>query len=95
MKVLLGWLKQKWVQQDHQELCTNYYVTFSSPSGQSVLRHLLDTVYFNVYEGSDPHEAAIHNAKRCVIHDILVNIDAGENPNKYKLKTEEDHGLHP
>jgi hypothetical protein len=65
------------------ELVRAYHATFASPQGQLVLQHLLDTVYFSVYEGKDHHEAAVHNARRSVVHEILLNIDIGEHPEKY------------
>lgn len=54
-----------------------------SIDGQQVLQHLLDTEYFQVYHGTDPYQAVAFNARRAVIHEILVNIDIAENPQRY------------
>jgi len=37
-----------------------------------------------VYEGDNPALAMAHNARRSVIHDILVNLDMAEFPRKYQ-----------
>jgi len=44
----------------------------------------MDTVYCTVYEGDNPALAMAHNARRSVIHDILVNLDMAEFPRKYQ-----------
>jgi hypothetical protein len=82
----MKYFRRKWQSQELKTLARAYYVTFNNVHGQQVLQHLLDTVYFSVYEGKDPHEAALHNARRCVVNEILVNIDIGENPAKYEIK---------
>lgn len=50
-----------------------YQRFFASGDGQIITQHLLDTVYNTVYEGCDPQEALVHNARRTVIQEILDN----------------------
>jgi hypothetical protein len=64
-------------------------MAFSTGPGQQVLKHLLDNVYCTVYEGTDPQAALVHNARRTVVQEILLNIDAGDSPDKYRVATEE------
>ncbi len=51
-----------------------------------MLNHLIDTIYCQVYEGTDPMAALVHNARRSVIHEILMNVDLAENPTKYMME---------
>jgi hypothetical protein len=76
-------------------LAQDYVSVYSTPAGQRVLQHLVDTVYCTVYEGTDPIGAAVHNARRSVVHEILYNIDIGRNPDKYEVKQEESHAFGP
>lgn len=82
-KSLVLWWSHKWVKDDARRTIQAYRVTFTTPHGSQVLQHLLDNVYCTVYEGTDPVELAIHNGRRSVVHDILINIDMAENPNNY------------
>lgn len=94
MKGLLKrWLTLKWMEQDHSELCDAYRMTFSTVYGQMVLQHLLDSVYCTTYEGGDPDEAMHHNGRRSVVHDILINIDLAEDPQKYTVLTKEERSV--
>jgi hypothetical protein len=91
---LRAWLKRKWVLATDPTLVRAYHVTFASLDGQRVLQHLLDNVYFKVYEGTDPVVALVHNARRSVIQDILENIDVGENPAKYNVPVQVEENGH-
>ena len=82
------WFKSKWGSSP-PDLAKAYFIAFSTDPGQRVLRHLLDHVYCTVYEGVDPQAALVHNARRSVVQEILMNIDAGENPDKYLVHMEE------
>lgn len=83
------WLLRKWSRQVDPGLLQDYQMTFSTASGQRVLQHQIDQVYCTVYEGHDPIEAAHHNGRRSVIHDLLVNLDYAEQPEKYQVRQEE------
>lgn len=85
------WVQRKWQDWTGQEteLGKHYLATFTTPSGRTVLQHLMDTQYCIVYEGIDPIAIASFNARRSVIHDILVTLDAAEHPSKYRVKVEE------
>ena len=72
---LSQWLARKWRATPQQELLNAYGITFSTLHGQIVLQDLLDRVYCQVYEGTDPQGAVIQNAKRAVVHDLLYNIE--------------------
>jgi hypothetical protein len=87
---LTKWLTGKWRLQEPEALRRSYQVTFSTLHGQQVLQHLMDSVYCTVYEGTDPHAAAVLNARRSVVHEILMNIDLAENPDKYRMEV--SHG---
>ena len=83
IRTIRRWMVTKWDRQIDPALAHSYHMTFSTSQGQQVLKHLVDTVYCSVYEGTDPVAAACHNARRSVVHEILHNIDVGENPLKY------------
>lgn len=85
MKWLRDFLERRWRAVD-SDLAMAYHATFSSVDGQRVLQHLLDTVYFEIYRGTDPAQAVAHNARRAVVHEILVNIDVAKNPQKYTFQ---------
>lgn len=75
----LEWLTQRWDKRPiSADLAQDYRATFSTPSGQRVLKHLLDNIYCRAYEGMDATAAVIHNARRTVLQEILENIDQGE-----------------
>ena len=63
-----------------------YQVTFNSLHGQLVLQHLFDTIYCQVYEGTDAQAALVFNARRSVIHEILYNVDVATRPDHYTVK---------
>ena len=86
-----NWLTRKWQTQDQTELLRAYLVTFSTPEGRQVLQHLLDQSYTTVCESTNPIDLASHNGRRSVIHDILINLDLAESPDKY---TKESHARH-
>ena len=90
MRTLDQWFRRKWMTLAHPQLIRAYGSTFATHDGQLVLQHLLDHIYFVTYEGVDPQGAVIHNARRSVVHEILLNIDAAENPKKYELKVEKE-----
>jgi hypothetical protein len=79
------WLPLKWrlVREDH--MLQAYPLTFNTIHGQVVLQHLIDTVYCQIYEGTDPIALAIHNGQRSVVHGILENIDRAASPAKYEV----------
>lgn len=93
-KTFARWFRYKWRQLSANDVARAYHVTFSNLEGQLVLQHLLDNVYCTVYEGSDPQEALVHNARRTVVQEILVNIDLGENPAKYDVKVQTTENQH-
>jgi len=84
---LFVWLKNKWASAPLGDptLVHAYHAAFSNEHGVRVLQHLLDRIYFRVYEGKDPNEALVHNARRTVVQEILENIDMGEHPEKYHV----------
>jgi len=85
------WLQSKWsrsVDTDAQTLAGDYQATFASEPGQRVLRHLLDNVYCSIYEGKDVIEAAHHNGRRSVVHELMQNIDMAEHADKYQVSVE-------
>jgi len=58
-------------------------MAFSTPSGQRVLKHLLDTIYCEAHESVDHNAALVFIGRRSVIHEILFNIDVSEHPERY------------
>lgn len=56
-----------------KDIAHAYQRFFASGDGQIIRQHLLDTVYNTVYEGCDPQEALVHNARRTVIHELFDN----------------------
>ena len=80
------WLIRKWDRSPQPQLAQDYQLTFSTPSGSRVLTHLLDQVYCQIYEGSDPLAMAMHNGRRSLVHEILENIDLAEQPDKYQVR---------
>jgi hypothetical protein len=95
MRVFRDWLVTKWRREADPSLAQAYGATYATPEGQRVLRHLLDSVYCTVYEGTDPSAALVHNARRSVVHEILENVDLAEHPAKYRtpIETEARHGV--
>ena len=53
------------------------------------LQHLLDTVYCTVLEDPSGDRAIAHNARRALVHEIIMNIDSAEHPGKYEVKVQE------
>lgn len=85
-----NWLTYMWRgQEPTRELLQAYQVTFQNQHGAIVLQHLLDEIYCTVYNGTDPNEAIAHNARRSVVHEILVNIDGATRPGKYETNVED------
>lgn len=84
MRQFVTWLQRKWQPTVPEHVLRCYQVAFSTPEGQVVLQHLLDTVYCQVYEGKDSVELALHNGRRSVVHEMLENIDRATEPGKYK-----------
>lgn len=83
------WMQRKWVGSE-PSLNASYRACFTgNEHGARVLQHLLDSVYCSVYEGRDPIECVIHNARRTVVHEILQNVDIAENPLKYDPQMQE------
>lgn len=88
MKQFLAWLHRKW-SPESEVAPEDFEQTFvASPSGQRVLHHLLDTVYCQVYTGKDPYECMALNGRRSVIHEILIEIDKAQHPDKYQTQVE-------
>ena len=83
LSVLKRWLVHKWQALVHRDLMNAYQATFTSYHGQLVLQHLLDNIYCTVYEGTDSQASLVHNARRSVVHEILLNLDYAEYPEKY------------
>jgi len=77
---IVQWLSRKWLRDEQPTLAESYQLAFSTPHGAQVLRHLMDTIYCSIYEGTDPVMALAHNARRAVVHEILENIDLAEHP---------------
>ena len=95
MNTVKRWVQYKWMSIMHPEILRAYHATFSGLEGQRVVQHLLDNVYCTVYEGTDPNAALVHNARRSVVQEILMNIDIGEHPDKYYVPTtQEQESLH-
>lgn len=96
---LREWLRTKWARpvtneaadRERLDLIHAYGATFNSVQGQQVLSHLVDTIYCQIYEGTNPNEALAHNARRAVVHEILQNLDYAESPMKYELPKEAPH----
>mgnify|MGYP006955653357 CR=1 FL=1 len=82
LRNLVEWMKWKWGTSD-SSLLQSYNATFNSLHGQRVLNHLLDNIYCTVYEGSNPNECLMHNARRSVVQEILETLDHAEHPRKY------------
>ena len=89
---LRAWFARKWQTQDADQLRLAYQVTFASAQGQQVLQHLLDSIYCQVYEGTDAQSALVFNARRAVIHEILYNIDVAQRPQHYGFTPGDTHG---
>ena len=84
---LTQWLQNKW-KGDDPSLLQSYVACFNTPHGARVLQHLVDNIYATICENTDPIALAYHNGRRSTIHEILLNIDAGENPAKYAVNIE-------
>lgn len=56
-----------------RDIAHAYQRLFATGDGQLVRQHLLDNIYNTVYEGVNPQEALVHNARRTVIQEILDN----------------------
>lgn len=93
IKAIETWFVMKWRRAADPSLVHAYGATFGQPEGQRVLRHLLESIYCTVYEGTDPQAALVHNARRSVVHEILENVDLAEHPEKYHamIETEPSH----
>ena len=83
----LKWFPWKWSSRVSADLIQSYRVTFSGPHGSRVLMDLCDRIYCTVYEGKDPIEAVIHNARRSVVQEIMELVDQAEHPQKFDFKT--------
>lgn len=82
---LTRWFIRRWRREPiGPDLAESYRATFTSAHGQRVLQHLLDEVYCTIYDGCDPNEALVHNARRSLVQEILENLDVGEHPEKYR-----------
>ena len=90
MKRFSQWLTQKWSRQTDDKIAQAYQVTFSTPFGQLVLQHLLDTIYCQTCESMDPIALANENGRRFVVQTILEYIDAAENPQKHQVNVEQE-----
>lgn len=81
------WLRRKWQPIDEGTL--RAYAIFNTADGQRILQHWLDTVYCQVYEGSNQIELAHHNGRRSFVQEVLQNIQAMESPEAHKLTGED------
>ena len=90
-KRFLQWLDRKWQPVEPSGLREAYQVTFSTLYGQQVLQHLIDQSYATICESNHPIDLAAHNARRSVVHDILINIDVASQPDKYTTPQEIPH----
>jgi hypothetical protein len=88
---LRRWLDFKWRGEDPAALREAYRATFNSVHGRLVLQHLLDSVYCTAYQGTDPHAALAHSARRSVIEEILRTLDYAEWPQKYEAQPMKEH----
>jgi len=86
------WLSRKWQRQNPDELRQAYQITFGGLHGQVVLQHLMDTIYCQVYEGTDAQAALVFNARRSVVHEILYNVDVATRPDHYTVQEGVTHG---
>lgn len=86
------WLSRKWQRPQVDELSQAYQVTFNGLHGQMVLQHLMDTIYCQVYEGTDAQAALVFNARRSVVHEILYNLDVANRPDHYTITQGDSHG---
>lgn len=93
MTRVTDWLSRKWQTQEQTALLRAYQVTFSTPEGRQVLQHLIDQSYATVCDSNNPIDLAVHNGRRSVIHDLLINLDLADTPDKYQ-KESYDRPLH-
>ena len=94
-RTLHEWLSRKWQpQRQQQEILQAYLLTFSTAEGRLVLQHLIDQVYASVCPTNNAIDLALHNGRRSLLHEMLVNIDLAEHPDKYVIAThtEINHG---
>ncbi len=80
MKRFTEWLSSKWGRETDPSLLQAYQVTFSTPQGRMVLKHLLDEIYCQTCPTMEPIALATHNGRRSVVQEILQNIDSAEKP---------------
>lgn len=80
MTRFIEWLSAKWSRETDPSLLQAYQVTFSTPQGRMVLKHLLDDVYCQTCPNMEPIALATHNGRRSVVQEILENIDRAEKP---------------
>jgi len=92
LKSIAEWMGYKWRRSD-QAMLQHYRACFASQSGRVVLQHLMDNVYCVVDQSADPMRALVHNARRSVVHEILMNIDMAENPQKHLAPVETSNGV--
>ena len=67
------WTVNKWRGVD-EGMLISYQATFENTHGDRVLQHLLDSIYCTICTSNDPYELAAHNARRAVVHEILINL---------------------
>lgn len=75
LRSLTNWYMRRRQRIPDAELIRAYQATFGIGQGQVVLQHLMDTIYCQVYDGDNPVEAYAVNAKRQVVHEILILMD--------------------
>jgi hypothetical protein len=93
LKTFQAWLTNKWrpPMETPFELAQAYFITFNNVHGRVVLQHLLDNTYCVVApDDSSLAALAAHNGRRALINEILVNIDAGEHPDKYYPRVQKE-----
>lgn len=78
--VLNQWLTSMWSQRAAPDTLALAYRDIPA----IVIRDLFDNTYCTVYQGSDLNECFAHNARRSVVHEILVNRDMALHPTKYQ-----------
>lgn len=86
MRTMRNWLSRMWRAERNEAAVIDAYGRIPA----EVVLDLYDSVYCQVYTGKDLHECYAHNARRSVVHEMLLNIDRAQRPDKYRqAKTDE------
>lgn len=71
---------------DPHALLDAFYATFTTPAGQTVLRHLRDTILYRPSYAPDPYQTAYHEGERGLVLSIVgtirqaIALNAGQDP---------------